>query len=267
MTNAQLVDVREINARLESAEPQAILRWAIEEYRDRLTMATAFGAEGCCLIAMIAAIRAETGFAPDIFNLETGYQFPETLALRDRLQEKYGLPIRFVRSRETVAQMEERFGGPIYGTDPDHCCYLRKVVPLREALRGYDAWITALRRDQTPERANAPVVGWDDGRGMVKINPLANWTKTQVWDYVRAHDVPTNPLHERGYPSIGCWPCTRPVRDGNDERAGRWAGTAKRECGLHLSPDGLLPANGHRHREDVMAHRTIVLVAMEGNEA
>jgi phosphoadenosine phosphosulfate reductase len=225
-----------VNTRLEAATPQEILRWAVETYRGTVTMATAFGAEGCCLLAMIAQIRDETGLVPDIFNLDTGYQFPETLALRERLEQRYGLVIRLVGAPETVAQLEARCGGPLYPSHPEHCCYLRKVVPLRTAVHGFAAWITAIRRDQTPERAHAPVVGPDPRYPhLVKINPLATWTKAQVWAYIHGHHVPVNPLHAAGYASIGCWPCTRPVAPGEDDRAGRWAGRAQRECGLHLN--------------------------------
>jgi phosphoadenosine phosphosulfate reductase len=157
------------------------------------------------------------------------------------MQERYNIPIRFVRATESVRQMENRFGGSIYASNPEHCCYLRKLVPLRDALHGFSAWVSAIRRDQTPERAMQPIVApepkYDD---IVKVNPLANWTKAHVWDYIRAHNVPTNPLHEQGYPSIGCYPCTRPVGSGEDDRAGRWAGLEKRECGLHLGADGKL---------------------------
>jgi phosphoadenosine phosphosulfate reductase len=219
---------------LESATPQEIVRWAVETYRDKLTMATAFGAEGCCLLAMIAQVRDQTGLVPDIFNLDTGYQFDETLKLRERIQDKYGLSIRLVSSTETVQQMETRFGGPIHKTNPDHCCRLRKVVPLQRAVQGFDAWMTAIRRDQTRQRAHASIVGPDSKYDhLIKVNPLANWSKTQVWDYIHAHDVPVNPLHAQGYPSIGCWPCTSRVAHGDDDRAGRWAGTTKKECGIH----------------------------------
>jgi phosphoadenosine phosphosulfate reductase len=238
MDELQLLALQQRSDALESSTPQEILRWAIETYGDRLTMATAFGAEGCVLIDMIAGLREVTGRVPDIFNLDTGYQFPQTLALRERIQKKYGIHIRLVQAVETTAQMEARFGGPIFRTDPDRCCHLRKVVPLREAVQGFEAWITAIRRDQTPERAKAAIVGLEPKFDMAKINPLANWSKAQVWDYVREHGVPTNPLHEQGFPSIGCWPCTRAVAPGQDDRAGRWAGTEKRECGLHLVASG-----------------------------
>jgi phosphoadenosine phosphosulfate reductase len=226
--------LQEISDKLEVATPQQIVRWAVETYREKLTMATAFGAEGCCLLEMIARVRDETGITPDIFNLDTGYQFTETLELRERIQQRYGLSIRLVRSSETVERMETRLGGPIYGTSPDQCCHLRKVMPLQTAVQGFEAWMTAIRRDQTRQRADAPIVGPERKfRHLVKINPLANWSKAQVWNYVHEHDVPTNPLHAQGYPSIGCRPCTRAVRPGESDRAGRWAGVAKQECGIH----------------------------------
>jgi len=223
---------------LEAASPEAIVRWAMETYREKLTMATAFGAEGCSLLAMIGKLQEELGFAPDIFNLDTGFQFPQTLALKSRLEKKYGLTIRAVQPDLAIEAAEAASEGPLYRTDPNQCCYLRKVVPLKGAVVGFDAWITAIRRDQTPERAGAPIVGPDAQFPLVKINPLANWTKGQVWDYIKANDVPYNPLHDQGFPSIGCWPCTRPVAKGDDDRAGRWAGSDKRECGIHVNLAG-----------------------------
>jgi phosphoadenosine phosphosulfate reductase len=215
---------------LQGRSPQDILRWAVDRFHPRLTMATAFGAEGCCLIHMLADI--EPGVR--IFNLETGYQFPETLELRDRIKARYGIEVEFVRPELTVAEYEAEHGGPLYRIRPDQCCHDRKVLPLRRAVVGYDAWISAIRGDQTSHRAAAAPVQWDAKFNLVKVNPLLGWTRNDVWKFVMAHDVPYNPLHDRGYPSIGCWPCTRPVGAGEDERAGRWAGTAKKECGLHV---------------------------------
>lgn len=241
MSERQLINLATISERFESESPQTILRWAIETYRDKLTMATAFGAEGCCLLHMIAQIRDETGIVPDIFNLETGYQFPQTLSLRERIQKKYGLSIRLVSAPETAKEMESRLGGPIYKTNPDLCCHMRKVVPMRDAVDGFSALITAIRREQTPERAVTAIVGPDPKFDfLTKVSPLANWTQQQVWDYIHENGVPYNPLHDQGFPSIGCWPCTRPVKSGEDERAGRWAEHEKRECGLHLADDGKL---------------------------
>ncbi|HEY3330139.1 MAG TPA: phosphoadenylyl-sulfate reductase [Capsulimonadaceae bacterium] len=226
-----LEDLPALSAQMETQSPQEILKWAVDTYGDKLCMATAFGAEGCVLLAMLSEIRNDAY----IFNLDTGYQFQETLELRDRIEAKYEIDVKAVRSEETVEQMEGRFGGPIYGTDSNQCCHIRKIVPLHKAVAGYEAWITAIRRDQSDARANAPIVGWDSKFNLVKVNPLANWTKKDVWNYILANDVPYNPLHDQGYPSIGCWPCTQAVGAGQDDRAGRWAGTAKKECGLHLS--------------------------------
>jgi phosphoadenosine phosphosulfate reductase len=232
MTNAAIPEgqIAAVNRLLEGAAPQSILRWAAAEFHPRLTMATAFGAEGCCLIHMLAEI--EPGVR--IFNLETGYQFPETLELRERIKERYGIAVELVRPELTVADYEAKHGGPLYRRRPDQCCHDRKIVPLRRALAGYDAWVSAIRRDQTADRALADVVQWDARFGLVKVNPLLNWTRRDVWKFILSHDVPYNPLHDQGCPSIGCRPCTRAVSDGEDERAGRWAGTGKKECGLNV---------------------------------
>lgn len=223
-----------VSASLENKTPQEILTWAVSAYRPRLAMATAFGAEGCVLIAMLA----EQGLAADVhlFNLNTGYQFPETLETRDWLQKKYGVQVHLVSPDSAIDAAEAESEQPLYGRDPDRCCHLRKVVPLRDYLAQHDfaAWITAIRRDQTPDRAQQPIVGPDARFGLVKINPLANWSKRDVWEYISRNDVPYNPLADRGYTSIGCWPCTRAVGAGENERAGRWAGSAKTECGLHV---------------------------------
>lgn len=218
------------NEVLSGAPPQAVLRWAVDTFYPRLTMATAFGAEGCCLIHLLAEIEPRVR----IFNLETGYQFAETLELRERIKERYGIEVEYVRPEQSVAEYEAEHGGPLYRLRPDQCCYDRKIGPLRQAVLGYDAWVSAIRRDQTAHRAAAGVVQWDAKFGLVKVNPLLTWTRRDVWQFIVDHDVPYNPLHDRGYPSIGCRPCTEAVGEGGDERAGRWAGTAKKECGLHV---------------------------------
>lgn len=222
-------ELRSWSAHLEGASPQEILQWALDTYGPGLTMATAFGAEGCLLMAMLAEIGARV----HVFNLDTGYQFPETLETRERIREKYGIDVELVRPEETVEQMESRFGGPIYGTSPGECCRIRKIEPLKRALVGKTAWISAIRRDQTIHRSQADIVEWDRKFGLAKVSPLANWTKRDVWSYIIANEVPYNPLHDRGFPSIGCWPCTRAVFEGEDDRAGRWAGQQRTECGLH----------------------------------
>ena len=222
-------DLAEVNQKLTGATPQEILQWAVERFYPKLTMATAFGAEGCAIIHMLSIIEPKVR----IFNLDTGYQFKETLELRERIALKYGMEVEMVRPDTTVEQYESIHGGPLYGTHPDRCCHDRKILPLRRAIDGWDAWISAIRGDQTQDRAKTPKVGWDKKFNLVKINPLLEWSKKDVWTYIVQNDVPYNPLHDVGYPSIGCWPCTKAVADGEDDRAGRWAGKAKTECGLH----------------------------------
>lgn len=219
----------EVSAMLAGAHPREILRWAVETYHPRLTMATAFGPEGCVILHLLSEIEPKVR----VFNLDTGYQFTETLELRDRIAERYGIEVEMVRADLTVAEYEASNGGPIYGTTPDRCCHDRKIVPLRQAVVGYEAWISAIRADQSAHRAKASIVSWDAKFGLVKVNPLLSWTKRDVWSFVMANNIPYNALHDQGYPSIGCWPCTKAVNVGDDERAGRWSGMAKTECGLH----------------------------------
>jgi phosphoadenosine phosphosulfate reductase len=228
-----LAEIKEVSARLETATPQEILRWAIDRFPGRFTMATAFGPEGMVLIHMLAELAPDT----PIFNLDTGYQFPETLELRERVLQRYGMAVEMKRPAQTVAEFEAENGGPVYRTDPDRCCFERKLRVLHEAVVGMHAWASAIRRDQSPDRAQAAIVGWDKKFRLVKISPLANWTKKQVWDLIVHQDIPYNPLHDQGYPSIGCQPCTRSILCGEDERAGRWSGLAKTECGLHSIRD------------------------------
>jgi phosphoadenosine phosphosulfate reductase len=218
------------NQGLVGETPQGILRWAVQRFHPRLTMATAFGAEGCCILHMLAEIEPSVR----IFNLDTGYQFRETLDLRERIRQRYGIDVELVQPELTVPEYEAEHGGPLYVHRPDQCCHDRKILPLRRAVVGYDAWISAIRRDQTNHRAVAGAVQWDAKFNLVKVNPLLSWTRKEVWTFIFKHKIPYNPLHDRNYPSIGCWPCTRPVADGEDERAGRWAGTIKKECGLHV---------------------------------
>ena len=224
-----LADLESASRSLESAEPREVIRWASERFGDRLTMATAFGPEGCVILHWIAEVAPSM----HVFNLDTGYQFQETLELRDRIEKRYGIRVRLEQPDSTVSEYERTHGGPLYRTDPNRCCGDRKIAVVRRVLAGFDAWMSGIRRDQSPDRAAAPIVGWDEKFGVVKISPLANWTKKQVWDLIVRENVPYNPLHDQGYTSIGCFPCTRAVTFGEDERAGRWSGTAKTECGLH----------------------------------
>lgn len=228
-----LAELAEKSAELETATPQEIIRWGVERFGNKLTMATAFGPEGCVILHMLAEIGPQT----HVFNLDTGYQFKETLELRDRIAVRYGIEVELKRPELTVEQYEAKHGGPVYKTNPDQCCFDRKISVLKAAAAGHHAWITAIRRDQSPDRARAAIVGWDKKFNLVKINPLANWTKKEVWSLIVKHEIPYNPLHDQGFTSIGCWPCTRAVLFGEDERAGRWSGNAKTECGLHTLDD------------------------------
>ncbi len=229
LTPELLAELEQASERLESAQPREILQWGIERFGDRLTMGTAFGPEGMVILHWIAELNPQM----HVFNLDTGYQFPETLALRDEVARRYGVEVELARAELTVEQYEAQHGGPVYKADPHQCCFDRKIRVLHRAIAGKHAWVSAIRRDQSDDRRRAPIVGWDKKFSLVKINPLANWTKKDVWKTISDHQIPYNPLHDQGYTSIGCWPCTRAVMFGEDERAGRWSGFAKTECGLH----------------------------------
>jgi phosphoadenosine phosphosulfate reductase len=225
--------VEDIALELEGARPADVLRWSYEEFGPDVAMATGFGLEGCVLISMLA----ETGCDIRLFYLDTDLLFPETYALRDTLESRYG--VRFERrcSSLSLEQQSELYGEKLWERRPDECCRLRKVEPLREMLSGLRAWITGIRRDQSPTRANAGVVEYDRKFELIKINPLVRWTAEDVKEYARRNDVPYNPLIDQGYTSIGCRPCTTVVQIGEHPRAGRWRGTNKTECGIHLSVD------------------------------
>ncbi|MHB1036409.1 MAG: phosphoadenylyl-sulfate reductase [Pirellulales bacterium] len=233
-TTEELEQLRQESLRLETATPREIIAWAVETYFPKLTMATAFGPEGCVILRYLAEIEPRTY----VFNLDTGYQFQETLEVRDRIARRYGIEVELRRPAQSVEEYESLHGGPLYRSNPDQCCRERKVTVLHEAVAGMRAWMSGIRRDQSPDRAKAPIVGWDKKFGLVKISPLANWTKKDIWGIINHEDIPYNSLHDQGYTSIGCRPCTRPVMFGEDERAGRWSGFAKTECGLHTDDKG-----------------------------
>jgi phosphoadenylyl-sulfate reductase (thioredoxin) len=229
------VDHREIaaaNAALEDASPEAVLRFAASRFPGRVGFATAFGPEGCVLVDAIA--REE--LAIDLFTLDTGLLFPETVELWEALERRYRLTIRGVRPFQSVSEQAAQHGRALWERLPDRCCELRKVEPLRREMEQLDAWVSSIRRDQTRDRAATNLVERDPRFGLVKINPLARWTSEQVWERIRERGIPVNSLHARGYPSIGCEPCTTPVAQGEDPRAGRWRTFEKTECGLHARP-------------------------------
>jgi phosphoadenosine phosphosulfate reductase len=198
-TQALLDLIERQNSLLETSTAEEILYWAIEKYYPRFTMATAFGPEGCVIISMIAKIEPRVY----VFNLDTGYQFQETLELRDRIAEKYGIVVDLQTPELSVDEYEAAHGGPVYRTDPDKCCFDRKVCVLRRVARNYAAWATGIRRDQSPTRTATPIVCWDKKFGLVKINPLATWTKNDVWRRILDERIPYNPLHARGHARRG----------------------------------------------------------------
>lgn len=227
---------RELESVLEAAEswsPEATLQWAFKRFGQRIAISSAFGAEGMVLIDM--ASRVQPDFR--LFTVDTEFLFPETYNLMDHVEERYGVKIEKVYSLLSPEEQKRVHGAALWTRNPDQCCNLRKVEPLRRKLGELSAWITSIRRDQTAHRADARKIEWDAKFGLVKVNPLADWSSKDVWKYIHAHNVPYNPLHDRQYPSIGCTHCTRAVRPGEDPRAGRWWGFAKTECGLHVKDD------------------------------
>jgi phosphoadenosine phosphosulfate reductase len=209
-----------------------VLGWAFKTFGSHIEMASGFGVEGMALIDIASRIKPDLR----VFTIDTDFLFAETYDLIERVEKRYDIKVERVRSRLTPKDQEEIYGSALWTTNPDQCCALRKVEPLKEKLAGLRAWITAIRRGQTSVRANAHKVEWDPKFQLVKVNPIADWTSDDVWEYVRKNDVPYNALHDFNYPSIGCTHCTRSVRPGDDPRSGRWAGFQKTECGLHL-PD------------------------------
>ena len=209
-----------------------MVEFALQRYAPRIVLACSFGAEDVALLDMIHRIDP---VAP-VFYLDTDFLFPETVEVKDRLVARYGLKpeqLIQVKSRLTPEQQANEYGPALWSRDPDRCCDLRKIEPLTRVLGNYAAWITGIRRDQAPTRANAGIIEWDRKFQLIKVNPLARWSSDEVWSYIRIHEIPYNTLHDRNYPSIGCTHCTAPVLPGEDPRSGRWKNSGKTECGLH----------------------------------
>ncbi len=224
--------LKALSASFESKSPQDVLAHALKQYGSDIVLACSFGAEDVVLLDMIQKIAPRT----KLFYLDTDFLFKETHEVKDRLIAKYGLKpeqVLQVKSLLTPDQQAAQHGEALWTRNPDQCCQLRKIEPLARILSGYAAWITGIRRDQAPTRANAGLVEWDQKFNLVKFNPLATWKSEDVWAYIKVHEVPYNELHDRHYPSIGCTHCTAPVMPGEDPRSGRWKNFAKTECGLH----------------------------------
>ncbi|MGG4096432.1 phosphoadenylyl-sulfate reductase [Paenibacillus lautus] len=213
---------------LEHASAEEVIAFAIETFPN-ITFACSFGAEDVVLVDMIQKISPST----DIFYLDTDFHFKETYETRDRMAERYGLEFVRVSPLITPEEQTAQHGEALWSVNPTECCNIRKVEPLTRILSQYEAWITGIRRDQAPTRANSKKIEYDTKFGLVKFNPIAGWTSEDVWNYIRANDIIYNPLHDQNYPSIGCEYCTRQVMPGEDPRAGRWSGHEKTECGLH----------------------------------
>ncbi len=214
--------------RYRHAPLEEILLWADQTFGPQLIVAASMGAEDMALIAALASLTLH----PRVLCLDTGLLFPETLALILQVERQYSISVERIHPNLTVGEQGRLYGERLWESDPDLCCYMRKTLPLSRELRGASAWVTGIRREQSASRKHCEVVQWDPQFSLVKINPLAYWSADAVWDYIRGHNVPYNPWHDRGFPSIGCLPCTQEAV-GDDPRSGRWAGRSKTECGLH----------------------------------
>lgn len=214
----------------EGKSAEELLEWAVARFAPKLVMTSSFGPEGIVLIDKLSRIAPET---PVIF-LDTGFHFPATLEVKERVRERFGLNLLEPPAALTVAEQHVQYGADLYARQPDVCCRLRKVEPLNGALAGFRGWLSALRRDQAATRGQLGKVQWNPKHNLMKLSPLADWTRGQVWDYIVRQQLPYNQLLDAGYTSIGCAPCTRPVALGAHERSGRWVGHDKIECGIHL---------------------------------
>jgi phosphoadenosine phosphosulfate reductase len=227
-TEAELKElVSHVGAELELAPAEVIIEWAVATFGDRFCITSSMAD------AVLAHLASRVAPGVDVVFLDTGYHFAETIGTRDAVAATLPVTVRTVTPELSVAEQDALHGTDLFARDPDRCCALRKVAPLQRALTDYDAWATGLRRAETRDRVIAPVVGWDEGKQKVKVSPLARWSDDDVERYIAEHDVLVNPLQHDGYPSIGCWPCTRRVAPGEDKRSGRWAGTTKTECGIN----------------------------------
>jgi len=238
LTKTTLTEVAGLNRRFEAAPTEDVLRWAWGEFGPRAAIGTSF--QGAGLVMIDLARKAGLNFP--VFTLDTGLLFPETQELRKRLESFFGIEIEVLEPELSVEEQAAQHGPELWKSKPDDCCWMRKVLPLRKKLEGLDAWITGLRREQSETRQKIDLIEIYEfdpmlNRDILKLNPLANWKKESVWEYIAKNKIPYNPLRDRGYRSIGCVPCTRAVGAGEDDRAGRWTGFEKTECGIHTFLD------------------------------
>ena len=227
-------EIQSLNRRFDQRPTEEVLEWVWERFGSRAAIGTSFQGAGLVMIHLAHAHHLPF----PVFTLDTGLLFPETVELKKRLEAFFGLNIESLEPDLTVAEQADIHGSELWKRTPDLCCTVRKVLPLRDKLAGLDCWITGLRRQQSEARAGVGIIEvyvFDEtsGREIVKANPMANWSRDRVWKHIQDHKIPYNPLHDRGYRSIGCQPCTRMTANGEDERAGRWTGFNKVECGIH----------------------------------
>lgn len=226
-----MINIGRQSTEFENASPHEIIEWAVGKFWPDIAMSSSFQTQSLPLLHIVSQVAPEI----DIIFLDTGYHFPETLSFRDTIVEAFGLTLRVMRADMSRQTFVERHGDDLHRRDPDLCCYINKVEPMQRAMEGLDAWISGIRRDQSPARANTEILE-ETSEGVIRIHPMATWTRKDVWNYINEHNLPEHPLLSQGYLSIGCAPCTRPVSsEEEDERAGRWSNEAKTECGLHTA--------------------------------
>lgn len=229
------LDIPKLKKEIEGKKPQEVISWFLQNFKDKIALSNSLGAEDQVLTDMICKIDKST----TIFTLDTGRVFPETYDLIDRTNKRYGIQLKvYFPDASQVEEMVNKKGVNSFFESIENrkeCCHIRKIEPLKRAFRGLDVWICGLRRDQSITRTNVDMVEWDENNGLVKLNPLVDWSEQQMWDYIKENKVPYNRLHDQGFPSIGCQPCTRAIKDGEEVRAGRWwwEDPASKECGLH----------------------------------
>lgn len=235
MTATKQISIHEAEVNLlaehfETRRVEDVLEWSAARYSPKLVMTSNFGVEGVVLLDHLMRVAPET----PVVYLNTGFQFTETDEVKNRLRDRYKFQLIEARSVLSVEEQAKIYGERLYETNSDLCCRIRKIEPLQRALAGFDGWLAALRRDQSATRAAIKIVEWNERHQLAKIHPLAKWTRSDVWSYIVKHDLPYNRLYDDGYTSVGCQPCTRQVGAGEHERSGRWAGSLKQECGIHV---------------------------------
>jgi len=225
---AQILE--ELNQKSGAGSPDEILQWGFDCFGKKMVIGTGFGLSGMVILDRIQKLNVPV----TVFYLDTKQLFPETYQLKEKIRERFQVTIEAVYPELSLNEQAEKFGDELWENDPDKCCYLRKMQPLENYLSGKKAWVTGVRRSQTDARKQTEIIEWDPENQVVKINPLASWSEQDVWNYIEEHNLPYNPLHDRGYPTIGCVPCTEPVDTGNGHRTGRWKNQEKTECGIHI---------------------------------